>query len=126
MGDHPESGAFAVGNDEQYRPVQAVGDQRVLLDGSGLLVCHASRPLGSRGRGDRPLVVVVHGALRDSDRYLAHARRAARRAGRDPLIVAPQFLADVDAGRRPVSLPGRCTGVSRAGRAAIPRSEPWR
>ena len=104
MGDHPEPGVFAVGNDEQYRPVQAVGDQRVLLEDSGLLVCHASGPLGSRGRGDRPLVVVVHGALRDSDRYLAHARRAARRAGCDPLIVAPQFLADVDAGA-PAGLP---------------------
>lgn len=40
---------------------------------------------------------MVHGALRDSDRYLAHAQEAARRSGSDALIVAPQFLADVDA-----------------------------
>ena len=98
MGDHLEPGAFAVGNDEQYRPVQAVGDQRVLLGGPAWLTCHASRPLDGPGRGDGPLVVVVHGALRDSDRYLTHARHAARLAGGDPLIVAPQFLADVDAG----------------------------
>ncbi len=92
--------AFAVGNDEQYRPVQAVGDQRVRVsgaDGTGLLVCHASRPLEDPRRDGGPLVVVVHGALRDSDRYLASAQHAARLAGFDALIVAPQFLSDVDA-----------------------------
>ena len=98
VGDYLEPDAFAVGNDEQYRPVQAVGDQRVRIGGPAWLMCHASRPLDGRGRGDGPLVIVVHGALRDSDRYLAHARHAARLAGADPLIVAPQFLADVDAG----------------------------
>lgn len=96
MGDHLEPGAFAVGNDQQYQPVQAVGDQRVRIGGPALLVCHASRPLDGPRRGDGPLVVVVHGALRDSDRYLAGAQHAARLAGSDPLIVAPQFLADVD------------------------------
>ena len=93
--------AFAIGNDEQYRPVGAVGDQRVPVggpEGSGLLACHASRPLGGPRRG--PVVIVVHGALRDSDRYLASSQRAARLARSDTLIVAPQFLADVDpAGR---------------------------
>ena len=90
-------GAFAIGNDEQYRPVQAVGDQRVLVsgpEGTGLLACHASRPLGDSHRG--PVVVVVHGALRDSDRYLASVQHAARLADSETLIVAPQFLADVD------------------------------
>ena len=89
--------AFAIGNDEQYRPVRVVGDQRVPVggpEGSGLLACHASGPLGGPRRG--PVVVVVHGALRDSDRYLASAQHAARLAGSDALIVAPQFLADVD------------------------------
>jgi len=93
----PPGGEFAIGNDEQYRPVQAVGDQRVPVsgpEGTGLLACHASRPPGSPYRG--PVVVVVHGALRDSDRYLASAQHAARLAGSDALIVAPQFLADVD------------------------------
>ena len=42
------------------------------------------------------MVIVVHGALRDSDRYLASARHAAGLARSDTLIVAPQFLADVD------------------------------
>ena len=88
---------FAIGNDEQYRPVKAVGDLRVPVsgpEGTGLLACHASGPLGGPRR--RPVVVAVHGALRDSDRYLASARHAARLASSDALIVAPQFLADVD------------------------------
>ena len=96
-GASPPGGEFAIGNDEQYRPVQAVGDQRVLVsgpEGTGLLACHASRPLAGPYRA--PVVVVVHGALRDSGRYLASAQHAARLAGADPLIVAPQFLADVD------------------------------
>ncbi len=99
----PPGGEFAIGNGEQYRPVQAVGDQRVPVsgpEGSGLLACHASRPLGDACRSYRsyrgPVVVVVHGALRDSDRYLASARHAARLAGSDALIVAPQFLAGPD------------------------------
>jgi hypothetical protein len=89
--------AFAIGNDEQYRPVRAVGDQRVPVggpEGTGRLACHASHPLRGPRRG--PVVIVVHGALRDSERYLAGARHAARLACSDALIVAPQFLADVD------------------------------
>jgi hypothetical protein len=89
--------AFAIGNDEQYRPVRALGDQRIPVggpEGTGQLACHASRPLREPRRG--PVVIVVHGALRDSDRYLASAQHAARLACSDALIVAPQFLADVD------------------------------
>ena len=100
MTGDPATSGFAIGNDEQYRPVRAVGDQRVRIsgaDGTGLLMCHASRALDDLAGADGPVVIVVHGALRDSDRYLAHARHAARLSGADPLIVAPQFLADVDA-----------------------------
>jgi pimeloyl-ACP methyl ester carboxylesterase len=89
--------AFAIGDDTQYQPVAATGDLRVPVsgpEGTGLLACHASGPLGQPRRG--PVVIVVHGALRDSDRYLASARHAARLAAWDALIVAPQFLAEVD------------------------------
>src|SRR5262249_33386523 len=66
----------------------------------GLLLGHASRPLGLPGGDIERLLVVVHGALRDSDRYLANAQAAAGDLGHSTLIVAPQFLADVDlAGR---------------------------
>ncbi len=76
-GDRPEASGFAIGNDEQYRPVQVAADQPVRIGGtSGLLMCHASRGLGDPPRTDGPL--------------------AARLSGADPLIVAPQFLAEVD------------------------------
>jgi hypothetical protein len=93
--------AFAVGNDEQYRPVPAVGDQRLLVRGAGragFLICYASRSLDTPRRHGELLVVAVHGALRDADRYLAQVLAAARRAGSDALVVAPQFLSDVDTG----------------------------
>jgi hypothetical protein len=94
-------GAFAINNDEQYRAVPTLGDQRLMVsgaDGTGLLLCHSSRPLDEPHCHAGPLVVVVHGALRDSDRYLALARAAARRAGSNALLVAPQFLSEVDTG----------------------------
>jgi hypothetical protein len=118
--------AFAIGDDTQYQPVAATGDLRVPVsgrEGTGLLACHASGPLGRPRRG--PVVIVVHGALRDSDRYLAGARHAARLAASDALIVAPQFLADVDRavvdGWAWTGLMARCTGGSRGGRAVTRR-----
>ena len=49
--------------------------------------------------------MVVHGALRDSDRYFGHADAAAGDLGSSTLIVAPQFLADVDHGALAVARP---------------------
>lgn len=40
--------------------------------------------------------MVVHGAPRDSGRYLGHAGTALARPGARMLVIAPQFLADVD------------------------------
>jgi hypothetical protein len=92
--------AFAAGNDQQYQPAGTVADQRILIRDDhgrrGLLLCHASRSPGMPGDGMERLLVVVHGALRDSDRYLANAQAAAGDLVRSTLIVAPQFLADVD------------------------------
>jgi hypothetical protein len=110
--------AFAIGDDTQYQPVAATGDLRIPVsgpEGTGLLACHASGPLGRPRRG--PVVIVVHGALRDSDRYLADARHAARLAASDALIVAPQFLADVDVDS---------ADVDRAGGALYWRVEGWK
>jgi hypothetical protein len=90
---------FAIQNGEQYQPAKAVGDQHVRVRGragAGLLLCHASRSLGEPHHGVERLVIVVHGALRDSARYLAHAEAAAEQAGSRALVVAPQFAADVD------------------------------
>jgi hypothetical protein len=90
---------FAVQAEMQYESAKTVADQYVLIEsseGTGLLPCHASRRLSAPGSGIERLLVVVHGALRDSDRYFAHADAAAGDAGSSALIVAPQFLADVD------------------------------
>jgi hypothetical protein len=97
----PDSGhTFAIRNEEQYQSAPAVADQRIAVqdgDGrNGLLACYASRPLDQPGSALERLVVVVHGALRDSDRYFAHAGAAAGDSGPATLIVAPQFLAQVD------------------------------
>ena len=91
--------SFAVHDDEQYRPVTEIADQSVRIHGAGaigLLVCHASRPLDLTHEAAGRVVIVVHGALRDSGSYLASACAAAGQAGSTALIVAPQFLADVD------------------------------
>lgn len=102
--------SFAIHDDEQYRPVTAIGDQHVQVrgdDGTGLLVCHASRPLGLTRGAVRRLVVVVHGALRDSGNYLSWVMAAASCAGADALIVAPQFLAEADVSAWRTTVPDR-------------------
>ena len=102
--------SFAIRDDEQHRPVTAIGDQYVQVrgaDGTGLLVCHASRPLGMTRGAVRRLVIVVHGALRDSGSYLTWAMAAALCAGSDALIVAPQFLAEVDVSAGRTTIPDR-------------------
>jgi hypothetical protein len=83
----------------QYESPKKVADQHIWVhdsDGHGRLPCYASRPLGEPDPDVERLIVAVHGALRDSDRYFAHAGDVAREAGSTALIVAPQFLADVD------------------------------
>jgi len=100
---------FAIGNDQQHQPTEAVADQRILVrddhGGQGLLLCHASRPLDMPGDGIERLLIVVHGALRDSGRCLANAQAAAGDQERSTLIVAPQLLADADLVAR-ADLPG--------------------
>jgi hypothetical protein len=92
--------AFAIQNEAQYQKAGVIADQAIMVrddhDRSGLLLCHASGPLIPDGSPAERLVVVVHGALRNSDLYLAHAKAAAGVGGAATLIVAPQFLADVD------------------------------
>jgi len=99
----PETGrpdrSFANQDDEQYRPVRAVADQQVPVTGgagTGWLACYATQPPGDPGVAGQRVVIVVHGALRDADRYLGLAQDAARQSGSAALIAAPQFLSEVD------------------------------
>ncbi len=88
----------AVQAEVQYQPAETIADQYVeVCDGgaTGLLACNASRSLGEPIPDIERLLVVVHGALRDSDKYLEHASATAL-GMKSALIVAPQFLADVD------------------------------
>ena len=94
---------FAIGDEEQRRSAEHLGDQYIQVRGdagAGLLLCHASRPLDMPHHDVERLIVVVHGALRNSDIYLGHAAAAAAHTRATTLIVAPQFLADVDVGGR--------------------------
>jgi pimeloyl-ACP methyl ester carboxylesterase len=94
--------AFAVHNGAQYESAQTIANQHVQVrrprGEAGLLLCHASRPLDLPHTDVECVIVVVHGALRNSDLYLAHAEAAAAKAGLSTLVVAPQFLARVDVG----------------------------
>jgi hypothetical protein len=80
----------AVQAEVQYQPAQ-IAERRVRI-GTAVLPCGLSAVLDERER----LLVVVHGALRDAGNYLAQAQAAAREHASRTLIVAPQFLADVD------------------------------
>jgi hypothetical protein len=90
----------AVHAEVQNQSTKTVADQHIVVrndDGRlGLLPCYASRRIDAPTPGIKRVLVVVHGALRDSDRYFAHAEAAARGLSSSTLIVAPQFLADVD------------------------------
>lgn len=68
--------AFAIHNEVQYQPASSIAPAERLL-------------------------VVVPGALRNSDLYVAHAQ-AAGADQTSTLIVAPQFLGDVDVRGRQV------------------------
>jgi hypothetical protein len=95
-----ESGrVVAVQAELQYQSMK-IAERHVRISSdhnSAALPCYTSLSLDEPvpGEIDR-LLVVVHGALRDADNYLAHATAAARERAASTLIVAPQFLADVD------------------------------
>jgi hypothetical protein len=84
------------------RPVKVVADARLTVTtrtGSGVvplfLSADWSRPLPSIRR----VVIVVHGIDRDADVYLRGAEAAVAAAGpsgQDTLLIAPQFVADID------------------------------
>ena len=74
----------AVRAEAQYESPREVADQHIWVDGEGgkgRLPCYASRPLDEPNPDVERLIVVVHGALRDSDRYFAGARRPRRGEG---------------------------------------------
>jgi hypothetical protein len=103
----PRRRVAAVQAEVQYQPTEIAGRWVRIgtvseSTGPGVLACCMSAVPDERER----LLVVVHGALRDAGHYLAHARAAAREDASRTLIVAPQFLADVDLRDNPAPQPG--------------------
>jgi hypothetical protein len=99
--------AVAEGPRADGNPVDAIGDQPIEVsgaEGSGTLLAFSSRPLLGRMAGVTRLVIMVHGGARDADRAEAVALAAIGPAAGETLVVAPQFLNDIDARRW--TLPG--------------------
>lgn len=89
----------------QRTPVAHVGDQAIAFPAGGRalrLPVFASGPVDRPAPGVRRAVIVLHGLRRNADTYLAGMVQAVGEAGlaADTLVVAPQFLADVDAAGR--------------------------
>ncbi|HLI13905.1 MAG TPA: alpha/beta hydrolase [Alphaproteobacteria bacterium] len=85
-----------------HRPVEAVASERLRVTtgaGTGLLPLYLSRDWSKPQPGVARAVIVIHGLLRNADAYFAIGEAAAAEAGeaRDAVIViAPQFLAEID------------------------------
>ncbi|BBK31021.1 hypothetical protein EDC65_1539 [Stella humosa] len=87
----------------QRAPVARVGDQAISFAPAGgptvRLPVFANRSIDRAGEGVHRAVIVLHGTLRNADTYLDGMVDAVAAAGfsGETLVVAPQFLADVDA-----------------------------
>jgi hypothetical protein len=109
MPEAPHRGrVVAVQADVQYQPAEVAGQcVRITVGQEPAALPWCTSPGEPVPDGAGRLLVVVHGALRDAGNYLRHAQAA---AGPEPasstLIVAPQFLADVDLGGRAGPWPG--------------------
>jgi pimeloyl-ACP methyl ester carboxylesterase len=105
-----QAGAPTMGTGVQTQPVSQLVTTLVPLtvDGAAarlpVLATHAL----AEGRADiTRAIIVIHGALRNAESSFStmqHAMALAGEAGRQALIVAPQFLSEVDAARYPIPL----------------------
>lgn len=83
-------------------PVAAVADGRLAVAteaGTGVLPLYVSRDWNRALPRITRAVIVIHGYLRNADTYYATAREAlaaAGSAGAGTILIAPQFLADID------------------------------
>ncbi|CCE00593.1 hypothetical protein [Bradyrhizobium sp. STM 3809] len=81
------------------RPVAVVADERLAVGDRGVLPLYASRPWTQPQPDITRAVLVLHGRLRNADVYYKtaiKARDAAGTAGATTLLIAPQFLAEID------------------------------
>jgi pimeloyl-ACP methyl ester carboxylesterase len=81
------------------RPVKGISDTRIRLAGGGVLPLYLSADWSAPRPDITRAVIIVHGLQRNADNYFAaglRAQAAAGEAGRGTLIIAPQFLTQVD------------------------------
>jgi hypothetical protein len=94
------SSAFAQDEAPNRRPVKSVGDQLIEVAPGAVLRALSSAPLQQAHPAVTQVLVIVHGRLRNADTYLRTGIKAVRASQRPPaevLVIAPQFLAEVDA-----------------------------
>ena len=86
------------------RPVKVIAPERIKIKtalGETLIPAYSSCNIDRPNAGIKRAVIVVHGRLRDADKYFDLATRAsnASNASSDTVIIAPQFLSTADAAR---------------------------
>ncbi len=81
------------------RAVRSVGDQSFKVAPGETLRLFGSAPLAGRHPDVVQILVIIHGRLRNADTYFRTGVKAAEASGlraEQVLVIAPQFLADVD------------------------------
>ena len=89
------------------RPVKTVAPERLKIKtpmGEALVPVYASLDVSKAQPQIKRVVIMVHGRLRDADRYFELSMRAARSGSAlaDTLIIAPQMLTFADAARHEI------------------------
>jgi len=85
--------------ERRHRPVTAVADASIEVGAKGRLPLYLSADWTKPLPGVRRAVIVLHGRQRNADSYFRSAlaaRAAAGEAGASALMIAPQFLAEID------------------------------
>lgn len=86
------------------RPVKVIAPERIKIktaQGEAIVPAYSSVDLSKTHRDVKRAVIVVHGRLRDADKYFDLALRAAKASDAmgDTLLIAPQILTTADAAR---------------------------
>jgi pimeloyl-ACP methyl ester carboxylesterase len=105
-----QAAAEAMGTSAQTQPVSQIVTTLVPLAVDGTIArlpVLANLPLDQDHADITRAIIVMHGALRNAEgafTAIQRARALAGEAGRHVLILAPQFLSEVDEGRYPIPL----------------------
>jgi pimeloyl-ACP methyl ester carboxylesterase len=97
--------AFAVDESAPYRrPVKVVAPERIKIKtalGEAVIPAFTSCNIDKPNAGITRAVIMLHGRLRDADKYFDLAKRSAAASGAsaDTVIIAPQLLSTGDAAR---------------------------